>query len=79
MRPSGSVISSRRQSARWTNSVIAPPDTLAVILRAHGIADHTIANEVAETAEQHLAKTNNRSVVGGGVEVEFGPDQPEQL
>ena len=40
------------------------PDTLAVILRAHGIADHTIANEVAETAEQHLAKTNNRSVVG---------------
>jgi hypothetical protein len=40
------------------------PDTLAVILRAHGIADRIIDREIAETAEQHLAKTNNRSVVG---------------
>ena len=40
------------------------PDTLAGILRAHGIADRIIAREVGETAEQHLAKTNNRSVVG---------------
>lgn len=40
------------------------PHTLAGILRAHGIADHIIAREVTETAEQHLAKTNNRSVVG---------------
>ena len=40
------------------------PDTLAVILRAHGIAEHIIDHEVAETAEQRLAKTNNRSVVG---------------
>ena len=40
------------------------PDTLAVTLRAHGIAEHIIDREVAETAEQRLAKTNNRSVVG---------------
>ena len=40
------------------------PDTLAGILRAHGIADRIIDHEVAETAEQRLAKTNNRSVVG---------------
>ena len=40
------------------------PHTLAAILRAHGIADHIIAREIGETAEQHLAKTNNRSVVG---------------
>ena len=40
------------------------PDTLAGILRANGIADRIIAHEIAETAEQHLAKTNNRSVVG---------------
>jgi hypothetical protein len=40
------------------------PETLAGILRTHGIADHIIAHEVGQTAEQHLAKTNNRSVVG---------------
>ncbi len=40
------------------------PDTLAVVLRAHGIAEHLIDSEIAETAEQRLAKTNNRSVVG---------------
>jgi len=40
------------------------PDTLAGILSAHGVADHIIADEIGETAEQHLAKTNNRSVVG---------------
>jgi hypothetical protein len=40
------------------------PDTLAGILRAHGTADHIITREIGQTAEQHLAKTNNRSVVG---------------
>jgi hypothetical protein len=40
------------------------PAGLAGILRAHGIADHLITREIAEAAEQHLAKTNNRSVVG---------------
>ena len=33
------------------------PDTLAVVLRAHGIADCIIGSELAETAEQRLAKT----------------------
>jgi hypothetical protein len=47
------------------------PETLAGILRTHGIADHIIAHEVGQTAEQHLAKTNNRSVVG--VMTEFRP------
>lgn len=37
---------------------------LAVVLRSHGIADRIIGHEVAETAEQRLAKTHNRSVVG---------------
>jgi hypothetical protein len=45
------------------------PDTLAVDLRAHGIADRIIDRELAETAEQRLAKTNNRSVVGVTIEV----------
>jgi hypothetical protein len=40
------------------------PDTLAVVLRAHSIADRIIDREIAETAEHRLAKTNNRSVVG---------------
>jgi hypothetical protein len=40
------------------------PDTLPGILRAHGIADVIIAREIGETAQQHLAKTNNRSIVG---------------
>lgn len=40
------------------------PDTLAGILRAHGTADRIIDREIGETAEQHLAKTNNRSAVG---------------
>lgn len=40
------------------------PDTLAVVLRAHGTADCIIDRELAETAEQRLAKTSNRSVVG---------------
>jgi len=40
------------------------PDILAVVLRSHGIADRIIGHEVAETAEQRLAKTHNRSVVG---------------
>jgi hypothetical protein len=40
------------------------PDTLAVVLRAHGTADCIIGRELAETAEQRLAKTNSRSVVG---------------
>lgn len=40
------------------------PDSLAVILRAHGVADRIIADEIGETVEQRLAKTNNRSVVG---------------
>ena len=40
------------------------PDTLAGILRGHGIADRIIGREIGETVEQRLAKTNNRSVVG---------------
>ena len=40
------------------------PGALAVILRAHGIVDHLIDRELAETAKHRLAKTNNRSVVG---------------
>jgi hypothetical protein len=35
------------------------PGTLALVLRAHGIADRIIDREVAETAEHRLAKTNN--------------------
>jgi hypothetical protein len=34
------------------------PETLAVVLRAQGIADNIIARELAKTAEQRLAKTN---------------------
>lgn len=40
------------------------PEALAVVLRAQGVAEHTVDDEVAETTEHHLAKTNNRSVVG---------------
>lgn len=40
------------------------PDKLAVVLHAHGIANRFIDHEIAETNEQRLAKTNNRSVVG---------------
>jgi hypothetical protein len=40
------------------------PGALAVILRAHGIAERIFDREVAETADRCLAKTNNRSVVG---------------
>jgi hypothetical protein len=40
------------------------PGVLAAVLRAHGIAEHVIDREVAETTEQRLAKTNSRSVVG---------------
>jgi hypothetical protein len=40
------------------------PSALAAILRAHGVAEHIIDREVVEAAECHLAKTNDRSVLG---------------
>jgi hypothetical protein len=40
------------------------PGALAVVLRAHGVAESIIDRELAETAEHCLTKTNNRSVVG---------------
>ena len=40
------------------------PGALAVVLRAHGMSEHVIDREVAETADRCLAKTNDRSIVG---------------
>jgi hypothetical protein len=40
------------------------PGALAVVLRAHGVAQGIIDRELAETAERCLTKTNSRSVVG---------------
>jgi hypothetical protein len=40
------------------------PRALAVVLRAHGVAQDIIDRELAETTEHCLTKTNNRSVVG---------------
>lgn len=40
------------------------PGALAVVLRAHGVAEGIIEHEVAEAADTCLAKTNSRSVLG---------------
>lgn len=40
------------------------PGALAVVLRAHGVPEPIIDREIAETAEQRLAKTNSRSILG---------------
>jgi hypothetical protein len=40
------------------------PGAVAVVLRAHGVAQGIIDRELAETAERCLTKTNSRSVVG---------------
>jgi hypothetical protein len=40
------------------------PDALAVVLQAHGVPGPVIDREIAATAEQRLARTNSRSLLG---------------